>query len=93
MSSRAFWNLAGRAGRVDQDSIGIVGLACPPGKEEELVRYVADKTEDLVSRLETMLKEMDEAGELLNLDRFLYADQWADFRSYIAHLRSISVPR
>jgi hypothetical protein len=86
MSLRAFWNLAGRAGRIDQDSIGVVGLASRNGDREGLQRYVRDATGDLVSRLTTLLNDLSDRGNLLNLQQVIYSDQWSDFRSYVAHL-------
>lgn len=38
MTAREFWNLAGRAGRVDQDSIGVVGIFSKEGDRESLAR-------------------------------------------------------
>lgn len=86
MNSREFWNLAGRAGRVDQDSIGVVGISCKEGDRESLVQFLSTQAGDLVSRLVVLLDELEDAGRLLNLERSLYNDQWADFRSYVAHL-------
>ncbi|HEX3779024.1 MAG TPA: DEAD/DEAH box helicase [Pseudonocardiaceae bacterium] len=86
MSPREFWNLAGRAGRVDQDSIGVVGLSCKPGERESLTDFVSEQASDLVSRLIVLLDELEGAGLLLNLERSIHNDQWADFRSYVAHL-------
>lgn len=86
MSPREFWNLAGRAGRVDQDSIGVVGISCKDGDHDALVKFVSEQAGDLVSRLVVLLDELEDAGRLLNLERSLYNDQWADFRSYVAHL-------
>ena len=85
MSHRAFWNLAGRAGRIGQDSIGVVGIAA--GNDSNAVRqYVSDATGALISRMETLLDDLYEAGKLNNLTQIIEQDQWADFRSYIAHL-------
>ncbi|MBQ1011754.1 DEAD/DEAH box helicase [Micromonospora sp. M51] len=86
MSSREFWNLAGRAGRVDQDSIGVVGISCKSDDRETLKSFVSEKTGRLVSRLVTLLQELEDAGQLLQLERSIYGDQWADFRTYVAHL-------
>ncbi len=84
MSKRAFWNLAGRAGRVGQDSVGVVGLAA--GDERaEIMKYVADATENLVSRLIEMMEQIDDT-RLENVIAVLHQPQWSDFRSYIAHL-------
>jgi replicative superfamily II helicase len=85
MSAREFWNLAGRAGRINQDSVGVIGLARSddPG---ELKRFVKEATGDLVSRLVGLLQHAADAGELLQLKEVLNRDDWRDFRSYVAHL-------
>jgi hypothetical protein len=85
MSSREFWNLAGRAGRIDQDSVGVVGIAVG-GRREEIRNFVSAQTGDLVSRLVGLLDNLEEQGQLQNLDRFIYQDEWTAFRTYVAHL-------
>lgn len=85
MSSRAFWNLAGRAGRIGQDSVGVVGIAA--GNDPNRVRkFVSSATGELISRMESLLNDLQNIGELQNLDTLIMQDQWTDFRSYIAHL-------
>lgn len=85
MSHRAFWNLAGRAGRIGQDSVGIVGIAS--GNDSVAVRkYVSDATGELISRMESLLDELHRAGGLNDLPTLIMRDEWVDFRSYIAHL-------
>ena len=84
MSKRAFWNLAGRAGRVGQDSVGVVGLA-GGNDRRATIRFVQEATEELVSRLVAMLRDISDA-ELGNLTQVIHREQWSDFRSYIAHL-------
>jgi replicative superfamily II helicase len=87
MSYREFWNLAGRAGRVGQDNVGVVGIACDTAeKERDLIDYVQKSTGDLTSRLITILKSLEEGGRLNDLESMMYAPQWEDFRCYIAHL-------
>ncbi len=87
MTYREFWNLAGRAGRVGQDNVGVVGIACDTAeKERELIDYVKESTGDLTSRLITILKSLEEGGRLNDLESMMYAPQWEDFRCYIAHL-------
>lgn len=85
MSPREFWNLAGRAGRIGQDSVGVIGLARSknPG---DLKRFVKEATGDLVSRLVGLLEQAANAGELFNLKDVLNRDDWRDFRCYVAHL-------
>jgi len=85
MSSRTFWNLAGRAGRVDQESVGIVGIAA--GQDPDAIRrYVSNATGDLVSRLISLLDEVERAGKLNQLSLVIQDEQWSDFRCYVAHL-------
>ncbi|KAF5416903.1 MAG: ATP-dependent DNA helicase Hel308 [Candidatus Methanogaster sp.] len=85
MSPREFWNLAGRAGRMGHDSVGVVGLAA--GNEpEKIVEYVSKTTGELVSRLVKMLKELEKAGNLNDLSTVIQGEQWDDFRCYVAHL-------
>jgi hypothetical protein len=85
MSPRTFWNLAGRAGRVNQESVGIIGLA--EGKDpEENRQFVSQATGDLVSRLISLLDEIERQGKLNQLSLIIQEDQWADFRRYVAHL-------
>ncbi|HEY6873291.1 MAG TPA: DEAD/DEAH box helicase [Geobacteraceae bacterium] len=85
MSPREFWNLAGRAGRMNQDSVGVVGLA--RGKDaKEIVDYVCRQTGELVSRLVSLLNEVEKAGHLNNLETVIHREQWDDFRCYVAHL-------
>ena len=85
MDSREFWNLAGRAGRIAHDSVGVVGLA--EGKSrEDIVDFVSRSTGALVSRLVKLLDDLADQGELNNLANVLWKDQWEDFRCYIAHL-------
>lgn len=85
MGPREFWNLAGRAGRINHDSVGVVGLA--EGKDQEnRIDFVKRNTGALVSRLVVLLEELAEQGELANLSEVLWKDQWEDFRCYISHL-------
>lgn len=87
MTYREFWNLAGRAGRVGQDNVGVVGIACDTvEKEKDLIDYVKESTGDLTSRLIAILKSLEESGKLNDLENMMYAPQWEDFRCYIAHL-------
>jgi hypothetical protein len=85
MSPREFWNLAGRAGRMNHDSVGVVGIAA--GKNpEKIVEYVSRATGELASRLVNLLNELEAAGRLHELDSVIQEEQWEDFRCYVAHL-------
>ena len=85
ISPREFWNLIGRAGRIGQDSVGVVGLAEGSDRNASL-SFVSRRTGALVSRLVTLLDDLAERGKLGNLSEVLWQDQWEDFRCYIAHL-------
>ncbi|MYF99253.1 DEAD/DEAH box helicase, partial [Candidatus Poribacteria bacterium] len=82
---RDFWNLAGRAGRINHDSVGVVGLAEGTDRNA-LIEFVSRSTGALVSRLVVQLDELAAQGNLSQLSEVLWQDQWEDFRCYIAHL-------
>lgn len=85
MTPREFWNLAGRAGRIGQDSIGVVGIAA--GKDPTAIKqFVSLATGSLVSRLVQLLDELDNAGKLNDLQGVLNHEEWQAFRAYVAHL-------
>ncbi len=85
MSPRTFWNLAGRAGRVNQESVGIVGLAA--GNDVEANKnFIGRTTGALVSRLINLLDEVESQGRLNQLSTVIQEEQWSDFRCYVAHL-------
>lgn len=85
MTARDFWNLAGRAGRIGQDSVGVIGIA-DGNAREEIVDFVGRATGALASRLVGMLDQLESAGRLNDLETLIYTDQWEDFRCYVAHL-------
>jgi len=85
MSSREFWNLAGRAGRIGHDSVGVVGLA-ESSNRESVIDFVNRETGALVSRIVSQLNELEDLGKITELSRLLWQDQWEDFRCYVAHL-------
>lgn len=85
MAPREFWNLAGRAGRIDHDSVGVVGLAEGINREA-LIDFVSRGTGALISRLVTLIDKLAVQGELNKLSEVLREKDWEDFRCYIAHL-------
>ena len=85
IAPREFWNLAGRAGRIGHDSVGVVGLSEGTDRDA-LIKFVSRNTGALVSRLVVLLDELAAQGSLAQLSDVLWKDQWEDFRCYIAHL-------
>lgn len=85
MKTRDFWNLAGRAGRLHHDSVGVVGIAA--GRTpNDIKHYVSQATGELVSQLVTLLDRLEREGNLNKLETLINTEQWTDFRCYIAHL-------
>jgi replicative superfamily II helicase len=82
---REFWNLAGRAGRMNQDSVGVVGIA-DANRADEIRQYVRDAAGELVSQLVSVVAGLDQANDGEALPGVIRADQWEDFRCYVNHL-------
>lgn len=88
MPTRDFWNLAGRVGRVGQQSLGWVGVVSKNDKDlQNIVNYVSEASRDLLSQLESAVKlAMDNQQE--DFARWLYRDErWSAILQYISHLR------
>lgn len=87
MPTKDFWNLAGRAGRIGQKSIGTVGIAVTNNEEKlKLEKYLKIAAKDLVSVLLEMIDDLDELGSDLNLGKLYYKPEWSSFLQYISHL-------
>ncbi len=87
MSHRDFLNLAGRAGRVGQEPLGVVGLweGSDSRHARESRAYLGRADQALVSRLLTMMRQLRARGEEFALDAVEQSEEWADFRSFVAH--------
>ena len=86
MSPEDFWNIAGRAGRVDQGDIGIIALA---GNNDEraikVERFVNRSVSALNSTLVDMVQRLDSEGDLLRLETLSWKPEWSAFVQYLAH--------
>ena len=91
-----FWNLIGRAGRINQPSLGMVGIAVDgrggsgAGDAKE---YVMQAAGDLTSELVRMVGEAAAGGgggggRGLDLRRLAGDPRWSSFAQYVAHLRN-----
>jgi replicative superfamily II helicase len=83
--TREFWNLAGRAGRMNQDSVGVVGIA-DANCANEIRQYVRNAAGALVSRLVSVVAELDQANDNETLMEVIHTEQWEDYRCYVNHL-------
>lgn len=86
MPPEDFWNIAGRAGRVDQGDLGIVALAGHNNKKEERIEtFVARSVGALNSTLIAMIQKVEEDGRELNLEALSPQPEWSAFLQYLAH--------
>lgn len=85
MPPREFWNLAGRAGRMNQDSVGVIGLA-EANRPSDIIAYVKKATGELVSRLVSIVEDLDSASTADEYTAVIQREQWEDFRCYVNHL-------
>ena len=85
MPPEDFWNIAGRAGRIGQGTLGVVALvANTDSKAAGLRDFVNRQTDDLNSALITLANE---AGDLMgDLGSIVYSrPEWSAFVQYLAH--------
>ena len=86
MPPEDFWNIAGRAGRVDQGAIGLIVLAAPDNERRYLLtQFIGRAVSSLNSTLVAMVQNaMAEWGKL-DLHALYVEPQWSSFLQYIAH--------
>jgi replicative superfamily II helicase len=89
MPVRDFWNLVGRAGRIDQRSVGIVAIAVSKKNSEDTkkaAKFVKESTEALVSVLARMVEQSVKLGTRFNLEILANVPEWSIFLQYISHM-------
>ncbi len=85
MPPEDFWNIAGRAGRISQGSLGIVALVAYNDDKALILRdFINRQSGELNSALIAMARE---AGEMLSdLGAIVYRyPEWSTFVQYLAH--------
>ncbi len=85
MPPEDFWNIAGRAGRISQGSLGVVALvAGNQSKADALRTFINKQSGELNSALISLARE---AGDLLgDLEAIVYRHpEWSTFVQYLAH--------
>lgn len=85
MPPEDFWNIAGRAGRISQGSLGIIALVADnPEKAEKLREFINKQTGELNSALiQLALKTQKELGELGAI--VYHYPEWSSFLQYLTH--------
>ena len=85
MSSEDFWNIAGRAGRIDQGSLGIVALVADDEVKAGVLRkFINRQSDDLNSALIALATEASQSLDDLSGIVYRYP-QWSTFVQYLAH--------
>lgn len=86
MPPEDFWNIAGRAGRVDQGDLGIVALAGhDDAKAKQLEKFIGRSVGALNSTLIEMVQQAAASGSLLKLETLSWQPGWSSFLQYLAH--------
>lgn len=90
MSYREFWNLAGRAGRVGQPGVGVIGIAEREGDaiegDSDVESYLRGAHGDLLSSLLTLYQNVTASGQAFSLKLVWNDASWSAFFQYLAHL-------
>ena len=86
MPPEDFWNIAGRAGRVNQEDIGLIVLAGNnDARTEQLKEFIGRSVGELNSTLIEMVQQVAESGRLLKLESLSFDPGWSSFLQYLAH--------
>lgn len=90
MPTKDFWNLVGRAGRMDQKSLGLVGITLSEQRLSselaDLSNYLQSAATDLASVLVKMVTDAMQVGDDFKLSQFFYRPEWSSFLQYLLHL-------
>lgn len=86
MPPQDFWNIAGRAGRVDQGDLGIIALAAHSDERQQMLeRFIDTSVGELNSTLIDMVEAAANVGSLLRLETLSHKPGWSAFVQYLAH--------
>ena len=86
MPAEDFWNIAGRAGRVDQGDLGVVVMAAQnDDKQQTLERFISNAVGALNSTLIEMVQNAVTSGKLMHLESLSHEPGWSAFVQYLAH--------
>lgn len=95
MPAADFWNLAGRAGRVDQGQVGLIAFASPdPARDSTLRTFIGRNVLSLNSTLVQMVTDALSVASEIDLSALAYREEWSAFVQYLAHsYRQIGDPK
>jgi superfamily II DNA/RNA helicase len=86
LSPEEFWNIAGRAGRLFQETLGLVFFASQTSDNKKIETFVNANVVALASVLEQMIEDTIEKGWDLDLRWLVRNDvKWSSFVQYLSH--------
>lgn len=86
LSPEEFWNIAGRAGRLFQETLGLVFFASQTADDPKIESFVNVNVVALASALEQMIEDTIAKGWELDLRRLVRNDaKWSSFVQYLSH--------
>ena len=86
MPPEDFWNIVGRAGRMDQGDLGIIALAAHNDDRAAKLRdFIQRSVGSLNSTLIDMVQKAAAEGNLLQLEALSWQPGWSAFLQYLAH--------
>jgi hypothetical protein len=81
-----FWNIAGRAGRLFQETLGLVLFASQKPDDSKIEKFLNNNVVALASALEQMIEDTIEKGRDLNFRSLVRNDiKWSSFVQYLSH--------
>jgi superfamily II DNA/RNA helicase len=81
-----FWNIAGRAGRLFQETLGLVLFASQTQDDTKIENFVNKNIVELASTLEQMIEDTMARGWDLDFHRLVRNDaKWSSFVQYLSH--------
>lgn len=86
MSTDKFWNIAGRAGRANQDDLGVILFTSKTEDDKEIKEFVNKKVSDLMSYFEKIVKDAINNGNELDFNILVKNNpEWSNFIQYLCH--------
>ncbi|MGN8060099.1 DEAD/DEAH box helicase [Ralstonia sp. 22111] len=95
LSYSEFWNVAGRVGRVDQETIGVIALASSTLEQQaKHSDYVKRSLTALASQLVVMAEKLHREHSEQGLEAVVYTPEWSAFAQFITHtFRQVGVSK
>lgn len=86
MPPEDFWNIVGRAGRVNQESLGMVAFASNDEEsEKDIKEFVSRNVTQLNSTLISMIDDAIKLGYINDLEKLYWIPEWSSFLQYLVH--------